>query len=101
VLAQRLVRKLCPHCKKEDGPGRWRAVGCAHCAVSGYKGRTGIYELMTVDDAVRDHIHNRAPESELLASAQAAGLRTMREDGERLVQTGITTAQELVRVTRD
>ena len=101
VLAQRLVRKLCPHCKKEDGPGRWRAVGCTHCAVSGYKGRTGIYELMTVDDAVRDHIHNRAPESELLASAQAAGLRTMREDGERLVQTGITTAQELVRVTRD
>ena len=101
VLAQRLVRKLCPHCKKEDAPGRWRAVGCAHCAVSGYKGRTGIYELMTVDDAVRDHIHNRAPESELLISAQAAGLRTMREDGERLVNTGVTTAQELVRVTRD
>jgi general secretion pathway protein E len=101
VLAQRLVRKLCPHCKREDSPGQWRAVGCAHCAVSGYKGRTGIYELMTVDEVVRDHIHNRAPESELLASAQSAGLRTMREDGERLAKSGITTPQELIRVTRD
>jgi general secretion pathway protein E len=56
VLAQRLVRKLCPHCKKVDARGRYHPVGCAECGSSGYKGRTGVYELMVADDKVRSLI---------------------------------------------
>ena len=101
VLAQRLVRKLCPACKREGDDGRWHPVGCEACGHSGYKGRTGVYELMVVDDAVRALIHSRASESELIAAARAGGLRSMREDGERLVATGVTSLEELMRVTRD
>ena len=101
VLAQRLVRKLCPLCKKADGQSRYIPVGCPDCGHSGYKGRTGVYELMVADDAVRALIHNRAAESDLLVAAQQAGLRSMREDGERLVQEGITSLEEVVRVTRE
>ena len=56
---------------------------------------------MVADDTVRSLVHNRAAESELLAAAQAAGLKSMREDGERLVSTGVTSLEEVVRVTRD
>ena len=101
MLAQRLVRKLCPHCKKPDERGRWHPVGCSECGMSGYKGRTGVYELMVADDAVRSLIHNRAPESQLQAAAVAAGLRSMREDGERLINAGITSLEEVLRVTRE
>ena len=101
VLAQRLVRKLCPHCRREDASGRWHPVGCEHCGGTGYKGRTGVYELMTADDQVRELIHGRAAESQLLAAAEAAGLRPMREDGERLIAAGITSPEEVLRVTRE
>ena len=100
-LAQRLVRKLCLACKRLGSEGHWHPVGCEQCSHTGYKGRTGVYELMRVDDTVQGLIHTRAPESELLAAAQAAGLRSMREDGERLVREGITSPEEVVRVTRD
>ena len=53
VLAQRLVRKLCPHCKKPDARGRYHPVGCRECGMSGYKGRTGVYELMVADEKVQ------------------------------------------------
>jgi general secretion pathway protein E len=76
-------------------------VGCKECLNSGYKGRTGIYELMTANDKVRSLIHSRASESMLYAAAESAGLVSMREDGERLVQSGITSREELLRVTRD
>jgi general secretion pathway protein E len=101
VLAQRLVRKLCTTCKRQGEDGRWHPVGCDACGHSGYKGRTGVYELMVVDDDVRALIHSRASEAELIAAARAGGLRSMREDGERLVATGITSLEELMRVTRD
>lgn len=101
VLAQRLVRKLCPVCKKRDEAGHYHPVGCAECGHTGYKGRTGVYELMVADDAVRALVHSRASEAELHAAATAAGLRSMREDGERLVREGITSAEEVLRVTRD
>jgi general secretion pathway protein E len=101
VLAQRLVRKLCPHCKRADDQGRYHPVGCKECGMSGYKGRTGVYELMVADDEVRGLIHNRAAEHDLFLAAEAGGLRTMREDGERLVQAGITSLEEVMRVTRD
>ncbi|HLL17759.1 MAG TPA: type II secretion system ATPase GspE, partial [Rubrivivax sp.] len=81
ALAQRLVRKLCPVCRREDDQGHWHPVGCDNCARTGYKGRTGVYELMTVDPALQTLIHNRAAEQDLVAAARSAGLRSMREDG--------------------
>ena len=101
VLAQRLVRKLCPACKKVDERGRYHPVGCAACGMTGYKGRTGVYELMVADEQVRALIHSRAAESQLFLAAEAAGLRSMREDGERLVNEGVTSAEEVMRVTRE
>ncbi|MEP6740256.1 MAG: ATPase, T2SS/T4P/T4SS family, partial [Caldimonas sp.] len=101
VLAQRLVRKLCMHCRRQGAMGRWHPVGCEHCAMTGYKGRTGVYELMDVDDQIRALIHGRAAESQIFVAAEAAGLRSMREDGERLVDLGITSPEEVIRVTRE
>jgi general secretion pathway protein E len=106
VLAQRLVRKLCPVCARQDQAGppearRWHPVGCKECSHTGYKGRTGVYELMVVDDRMQTLIHNRASEQDLIGAARAAGLRSMREDGDRLVREGVTSAEEVIRVTRD
>jgi general secretion pathway protein E len=96
VLAQRLVRKLCVHCKKDDHP-----VGCDKCGHTGYQGRSGVFELLVTDDAIRAQIHNRASEAEVRTAALAAGMVLMREDGERLVRLGTTSRAELLRVTRD
>ncbi len=101
VLAQRLVRKLCEYCKREDEHHRWHPVGCEHCVNSGYKGRTGVYELLVVDEAIQALIHGRASEHEVIKAAVANGMRSMRDDGERLVGEGITSLEEVVRVTRD
>ena len=101
VLAQRLVRKLCLSCRRRDDQGLYHPVGCANCAQSGYKGRTGVYELMVANDAVRSLIHGQAAESELIAAARRGGMNSMREDGERLVRDGITSAEEVIRVTRE
>ncbi|MFP8779411.1 type II secretion system ATPase GspE [Hydrogenophaga sp. RWCD_12] len=101
VLAQRLVRRLCTHCRRQDATGRWQPVGCAHCNQTGYKGRTGIYELLVCDDPIRALIHNRAAESELLTAATAQGLRSMRADGQHLVDEGVTSEAEVLSVTRD
>jgi len=65
------------------------------------KGKLGVYELMDVDDQIRSLIHGRAAESEIAALAHRAGLKSMREDGERLVAEGITSLEEVVRVTRE
>ena len=92
VLGQRLVRKLCLQC---HGPG------CDHCNRTGYLGRTGIFELMVANDAIRAQIHNRASEAEIREAAIKAGMTVMRDDGERLVREGITSQAELVRVTRE
>ena len=92
VLAQRLVRKLCVHCS---------GAGCGHCAQTGYQGRTGIFELMTANEAIRAQIHNRASEADIRNAALGVGMTQMREDGERLVREGVTSREELVRVTRD
>ena len=92
VLAQRLVRKVCTACA---------GSGCDACAHTGYAGRTGVFELLETDDTLRALIHNRAAEADVRAAALAKGMVLMREDGERLVALGITTREELVRVTRD
>ena len=101
VLAQRLVRKLCPVCRRMDDQGLYHPVGCEACGHSGYKGRTGVYELMVADDTVRALIHGQAAEAEVTTAAQRGGMMSMRDDGERLVREGITSAEEVVRVTRD
>ena len=92
VLAQRLVRKLCPVCQ---------GAGCVDCARTGYHGRTGIFELMSADPVLRDLIHNRASEAQLRDAAIAAGMTLMQADGERLVREAVTSREELLRVTRD
>jgi general secretion pathway protein E len=99
VLAQRLVRKLCPVCHPATSSGP--TGGCEACSHTGYQGRTGIFELLVTDDAIRAQIHNRAAEADIRSAARTAGMLLMREDGERLVQAGITSREELLRVTRD
>jgi general secretion pathway protein E len=102
VVAQRLVRRLCLQCRQPDPvAGGWRSVGCLACGRTGFAGRTGVYELLTVDDTIRSLIHRNAPQAELLAAAVAAGMLTMREDGRRWVESGVTSLDEVVRVTRD
>ncbi|WP_395403539.1 type II secretion system ATPase GspE [Pseudoduganella sp. UC29_106] len=100
VLAQRLVRKLCPECKTFDGQ-QWHAVGCDKCGMTGYQGRVGIYELLQTDEHIRAQIHDRTSEAEVRATAQQHGMQTMREDGERWLANGTTTPAELLRVTKD
>jgi general secretion pathway protein E len=92
ALAQRLVRRVCPVCS---------AKGCESCHQTGYQGRTGIFELLSVDAHMRELIHNQASEAELKRAALSGGMQLMREDGQRLVDEGVTTLEELVRVTRD
>jgi len=92
VLAQRLVRTCCRACQ-----GR----GCASCATTGYAGRTGIFELMVADDGLRARIHAGASEADVRAAALAGGMALLRQDGEHLVRSGLTTRAELLRVTRD
>jgi general secretion pathway protein E len=92
VLAQRLVRKLCRSCQ---------GAGCASCGQTGYAGRSGVFELLVTDDAIRAQIHSRASEADIRAAALAGGMCLMRDDGERLVAAGLTSREELLRVTRD
>ena len=102
ILAQRLLRKLCPECRqRDDEGGRWRAVGCPSCGQVGYVGRTGVYELLEIDEGLRAAIHAREGEQKLRALARARGFRTLHEDGARWVETGVTSSEELLRVTRE
>jgi len=100
ILAQRLLRKLCPECRRQDPEGRWRAVGCPSCGQVGYVGRTGVYELLEIDDGLRAAIHAREGEQKLRELARARGFRTLNEDGARWVASGVTSGEELLRVTR-
>ncbi len=112
VLAQRLVRRLCPHCKQEVGvtPEEQsflrhervekvcQPVGCPECGMSGYKGRIGIFELMVVDSELRDAIARGEPVGELRFIAEKRGMRPLRDDGLEKVKKGITTVAEIMRV---
>jgi len=92
VLAQRLLRKTCTACAGK---------GCDACGHSGYQGRTGIFELLTTNDEIRALIHAQASEAQLREAALRNGMQLMRDDGERLVRLGISSEEELIRVTRD
>jgi general secretion pathway protein E len=118
VVAQRLVRRLCPKCRKAvaldprqfnaadaavlpaDG-SIYAALGCAACQQSGYRGRTGIYEVLAVDEGLRKLIHDRASEQRLREYAVAQGMRPLRKVGWRWVVQGVTSVEEVVRVTRE
>ncbi|HJT76048.1 MAG TPA: type II secretion system ATPase GspE [Gemmataceae bacterium] len=114
VMAQRLVRTICPDCKVEyephevpddfprqgDGPVRlWHGKGCRACRQSGFRGRTGIYELMVTGDSIRDMVVQRVNASAIRKQALKEGMITLRQDGWRKVQMGITTIDEVARVT--
>ena len=116
VGAQRLVRKLCLECRQPITPDPaqlsalgfdfaggtlYSARGCAACKSSGYRGRTGIYELLTVDDGLRRMIHDRASEQALRAQVLERGMHSLREDGMRWASQGVISLEEVVRVTRD
>ncbi|PUA19099.1 type II secretion system protein GspE [Glaciimonas sp. PCH181] len=100
VVAQRLVRKLCTHCRRHDGEV-WHAVGCERCGHTGYHGRIGVYELLLATDEIQSLIHHRASEAEIQQIAQRDGMQTMRSDGERWLRDGVTTQAELLRVTKE
>ena len=100
VVAQRLVRKLCGHCKQHEA-GVWKAVGCEHCGHTGYQGRVGVYELLLTTEAISAQIHHQSSEAEIRLAAQKDGMKTMREDGQRWLDSGVTTREELLRVTKE
>ncbi|MFN0107147.1 MAG: GspE/PulE family protein [Bryobacteraceae bacterium] len=110
ILAQRLVRKICAHCK-EPGPRRlrpegievptWRGRGCERCFGSGYTGRVGIFELMELNEEIRRMITRNEDASVLTAAARRNGMRTLREDGWDKVSEGVTTSEEVMRVTQE
>ncbi|MBR9804301.1 pilus assembly protein PilB, partial [bacterium] len=117
VLAQRLVRKICTECRAEFEPSDdllmelqlpiqqarqykfYYGRGCQRCNNSGYKGRIGIYELMTIDDDIRDMISNNASVDEMRSLARSQGMTTLRESGLKLIFDGVTTIDEVVRET--
>lgn len=103
VLAQRLIRKLCPACRlhRPDGTADWNPSGCSDCRHSGYRGRTGIHELFTIDDTTRALIHAQESEQAVREAALRNGMCSLYEDGHRWVVQGVTTHEELARVTRD
>ncbi|MGH7534729.1 MAG: GspE/PulE family protein, partial [Gemmatimonadales bacterium] len=99
VLAQRLVRTICEDCKQRSGDG-FRGSGCSRCRGTGYRGRSGIYEILMVEDELRSALVQRHSAAELTRLAVAGGLRTLELDGRRKVEEGWTTAAEVLRVTR-
>ncbi len=115
VLAQRLIRRICKHCKEEyqpdpihvppdfqlpKGQAVFRGAGCRECRNTGYRGRFGIFELLIVDDQLREMIVRRNSATEMLEVARGKGLKLMREDGWSKVLKGATTIEEIVRVTK-
>ncbi len=115
VVAQRLVRTLCPECKAPDpaqqraaermgfsGKGNWgRGPGCRHCGNSGYRGRIGIFELMSLDEELSRKVLAKASTSDLRVHAVSRGMRTLRADGLAKAAAGVTTVDEVVRVTQE
>src|SRR6058998_472696 len=118
VMAQRLVRTICPHCKTEQSVERdylikigfpadeietakfWKGAGCDACRQLGYQGRLGIYEFLLLNEAVRPLILNRSAASTIAQRAMEQGMRTLRHDGWNKVKAGLTTIEEVLRVTQ-
>ncbi len=120
VQAQRLVRRLCPHCRRPRAPRAedwlalnvdpnrfghveaiYEAVGCARCMQTGYWGRIAIYEMTMISDALRNLIHEGKGLLALRRQARKEGMQSLREDGARHVESGLTTVDEVLRVARE
>jgi len=118
IIAQRLVRVLCPHCKEEYVPDKeslanlglnksvlkdhtfYRKKGCNLCMQTGYRGRTAIFEIMTVDDEIKRLILKTSDANQINELAIKHGMITLQQDGIQKVMRGITTTEEVLRVTR-
>ena len=119
VVAQRLVRQLCPHCRQPQQlhpaqwlaaglpeaqasarPQAWQAVGCTRCH-QGYRGRTGIFQLMPIDSSLQDAMLQQAASHQLQALARQAGMDSLRQAGLRKVLQGETSLQEVLHATTD
>jgi type IV pilus assembly protein PilB len=117
IMAQRLVRKICPKCREPYQPTNYemeilkleaselskatlfKGRGCADCNRSGYRGRSGIYEIFQIDEEVRNLIYEKVPSNVLRVRAREMGMRTLREDGVRKVMSGMTTPEEVISIT--
>lgn len=115
IIAQRLVRKICPHCKKEHIPDErdmdllgielteekkiYKGAGCKLCGHSGYKGRTAIFEIMEITKDLRVLIDQRAPTENLRDQAVEEGMATLRESCKQMIFDGVTTVEEMIRIT--
>jgi len=118
VMAQRLVRTICPHCgapqrvdrdyltkvgfpaAEIDSTTFMKGLGCEECRQLGYQGRTGIHELLVMSESIRPLVMNRAPATTIAQASRDQGMRTLREDGWRKVKMGQTTIEEVLRVTQ-
>ena len=117
IMAQRLIRKVCAKCKEPYTPTDYemktlnldpaelakttiyKGRGCADCSRTGYRGRSGIYEIFFVDEEMRRLIYERVPSNVLRTQAREMGMRTLREDGVRKIMSGITTPEEIISIT--
>ncbi|MCB1194579.1 type II secretion system ATPase GspE [bacterium] len=118
ILAQRLVRKICENCKEDYEPTMrelellgidssdaanirlYRGAGCAKCSNSGYKGRCGIFEILVMNDEIQRMVYARDSSSIIRSKAREMGMRTLREDGLRKVLSGMTSLEEILRITQ-
>ncbi len=118
VMAQRLVRKICPECTLSYTPAEWeikgmgltterlrdatfhRGTGCKSCKSAGFRGRIGIFELMTVNEEIQKMIYGKVSSTEIRKVARQHGMKTLREDGILKVLGGITTFEEVMRITQ-
>jgi type II secretory ATPase GspE/PulE/Tfp pilus assembly ATPase PilB-like protein len=117
VLAQRLVRRICSACRVADTPSKadldalgieagpdvtlFRGKGCEECRGTGYRGRTGIYELFVIDEDARSLVLKRSSTREIRHHAIARGMVTLRTDGWKRACEGVTTVEEILRVTQE
>ena len=114
AMAQRLVRRVCPKCREEyepepgtlprdlilaPGERLVRGTGCPHCRNTGYRGRSGLYELLVMNEVIAEKIIERAPSPQIVAAGRSSGLRLLREDGWIKVRAGVTTPDEVVLCT--
>jgi len=116
LIAQRLVRLICPHCKKVVKPDKnylkslglelgattelFEGKGCEECRFTGYRGRTGIYEILVISESVREMVLKKESSQQIRKEAVALGMRTLRVDGWEKVKQGLTTISEIIRVTQ-
>ncbi|VAX26326.1 Type IV fimbrial assembly, ATPase PilB [hydrothermal vent metagenome] len=117
MIAQRLVRRICQECRKSYQPSAeeyekmglppdskhsfFKGPGCSECLNTGFKGRSGIYEILLLDDEIRNMILSKADSTQIKAAALSKGMKSLREDGARRVIAGLTTTEEVLRVTQE